>query len=423
MGYPQELVNSITVFPNYNPGMDTALLDSIRLLLKQTRATIHHEKEMEDARGEAFNIYSILELSTKENKTHSNFLRELLDQYGSHNLGSRPLLHFLNTVNYTGQLDLKASFANVEHSIGKIDHEKKTGGRIDIYISDNSNTITIENKIHAGDQKDQIVRYKNHNKNRNSVYYLTLDGIEPEVFSKGELVSGQDFFLISYKNHIHDWLELCLRDAYDKPILRESIKQYQILIRKLTNRMDNEFQNKFAELLISEIDAGFYISENFSDTIGSLQNRFRESVKARLARDFISNGIDCNVEIGDSIQKQYAQLWIQGKKGSKLQFGIETFNGDTNANRDGKLFVGLYGEVLDQSEELGFTPIRTKWAHHELIKSHDGEDIHLRDSTFLMKLLKEGDSEFQMLVEKVVTTSIRFIQETNSLLPDNLKVY
>ncbi|MGV3762695.1 PD-(D/E)XK nuclease family protein [Parapedobacter sp.] len=106
----------------------------------------------------------------------------------------------------------------MERHIGRIDYEQKLGGRVDIEIrNDKGVTICIENKIYAGDQHGQIMRYCAYNAGKNTVLYLTLDGSEPCEGSKGELEAGKDFFCISYKNHMLKWLQECLAYSAEEP--------------------------------------------------------------------------------------------------------------------------------------------------------------------------------------------------------------
>src|SRR5690606_38129123 len=112
----------------------------------------------------------------------------------------------------------------VEEFKGKKNAEEITGGRIDLVIKDaKGKVIVIENKIFAPEQENQIPRYKN-TYSEAAILYLTLFGDEPKNI--GELKKGIDFYLISYKEDIIRWLELCLKETVNQPILRETLKQY-----------------------------------------------------------------------------------------------------------------------------------------------------------------------------------------------------
>ena len=168
-------------------------------LFTSVQNLINHQEELEKAKGEKFNVFSILRMETKENDTHSNFLGNLLDPRGTHLMGPTFLKLFLDQINNESVLDIETTNVTLEYSCGPTNHKEKTGGRIDIYLEDNfGKSLSIENKIYADDQPNQIQRYVNHNKGNNQVYYLTLHGTEPSKKSKGKLKSGEDYFIISY---------------------------------------------------------------------------------------------------------------------------------------------------------------------------------------------------------------------------------
>ncbi len=210
------------------------------------------DAELRRLRGEDFNLFSILGLETAENKTHSAFLGALLNPRGSHGLGAALLQAFLDTVAHQGSFNAEKATLTLEKHIGFRDDLAKTGGRIDIYLHDGTHSIAIENKVYAGDQYAQLERYANHNKDKNTVYYLNLDGSAPSVESQGELVAGQGYHPINYRDDILRWLTACMRLATDQPILRETIKQYRILIQKLTGQMSDASMNTEIHELIGK---------------------------------------------------------------------------------------------------------------------------------------------------------------------------
>lgn len=152
-------------------------------------------------------------MENNENKTHSAFISELLNPNGSHLKGNIFLKLFLQVIN-DDSIDLATSKVKTEHDIGpRIDKEEE-GGRIDIYIWDKNNkSISIENKIYAGDQEKQLKRYYNYNFGNNKIVYLNLTGDSPSMESKGNLKQGRDFKIISYKKEIIEWLDLCIKEV------------------------------------------------------------------------------------------------------------------------------------------------------------------------------------------------------------------
>src|SRR5690606_40500724 len=57
---------------------------------------------------------------------------------------------------------------------------------------------------------------------------------DPSDSSKGGLETGKHFSIISYRDDIIAWLQQCLDISAEQPLLRESIKQYLLLIKKIT---------------------------------------------------------------------------------------------------------------------------------------------------------------------------------------------
>lgn len=121
------------------------------------------EKEAQRKRGELFNVFNILNLSTNETRTHSAFLAELLRPDGSHGMHDTFLKLFLDSVTSLQDFDFKTENAKVtvEYSVGQINKNATEGGRLDILITSGNKAIIIENKIYAEDQKNQLRRLKN----------------------------------------------------------------------------------------------------------------------------------------------------------------------------------------------------------------------------------------------------------------------
>jgi len=237
------------------------------------------------------------------------------------------------------KIDVNSSIVELEKHIGKRDDKKKIGGRIDIFISDSKgNIVTIENKIDAKDQDVQIERYCNYFKGRNEVYYLNLYGDLPHIKSRGFLKVGEDYNIISYKSHILKWLELCLKETIDEPILRETIKQYAILIKKITHTMDNKEQKELIDIMLKHYEESLFIASNFYKAKQKLTEKFRQDVY-----ELLQSQLSDKYQIirGSDTSNQNSQIWIKPLETitSHLHFGVESFSGD--GNFDGKLIIGV----------------------------------------------------------------------------------
>lgn len=282
-------------------------------LIKDAKRIIAHHNEVSRLKGENFNVFSILNMEHKENGTHSAFLGELLNPKGSHLKGDLFLQLFLQTVgNDTINLD-KASVV-LEKYIGKRDDANLLGGRVDIYITDQVNSICIENKIYAADQNVQLQRYYNHNKSHNTVYYLTLDGIEASKESQCDLIADKDYHCISFKTDIIEWLEACLKESAEEPILRESIRQYIILLKKLTNQLSDVMEKEMHKLVKENYNAAQTISNTVSDVELEATQQFVDEIAERLRKELNDNW---SVNVDDDLNKPWTGITIANAKWPK----------------------------------------------------------------------------------------------------------
>ncbi len=222
-------------------------LNQLQNLLNEVSAISKKYEKLAEITGQNFNVFKILGLTTDEVRTHSAFLAELLNPKGSHGQGTTFLELFVEQLKQGGDTENIENFevidakVFVEKSIGE--KTETDGGRIDIIIESGKNAIIIENKIYAGDQENQLLRYANYAKKlENSwLFYLTLDGHEASTFSTG--YGEIKYYPISYKDDIKPWLESCREKAATQPILRETITQYINLINNLTGQTMNTKEN------------------------------------------------------------------------------------------------------------------------------------------------------------------------------------
>ena len=393
---------------------------NLKYLLQNTRRILEHHDKLTLAKGEHFNLFSVMGIELRENKTHSAFLAELLDPKGSHNQENKFLKLFLQVVGKelpeeNAVKDLTGKFINTtktnvstEFSIGKRNDKNKEGGRLDILIRNGNDCICIENKIYALDQKAQIERYRSYNFESNNVFYLTLKGEDPHQDSKGDLESGEHFFNISYRDHMVDWLELCLREVPNLTSVREAINQYILLIKKLTNTLHMEQENELHNLMANYLEESRHIATKYDKMISGFQAKFRKDVEEDLKQKLPLYEIQKGKQ---SIGNKYSKLWIYRKewKESGFKFGIEPFSGRGHGN--GYLFVGLYNknEILNNIPEKNMLSLW--WKQTQPILTEDGNKIKFQD-VYTLKILAKGDSEeYKKLLDKVVGTTVAFVQE------------
>ncbi len=229
-------------------------------------------------RGECYNLFSILGLSTYELK-HSAIIANLLDPHGSHGCGDTFLRAFFDVLSISYPFDGDNQVVSqTEVYAGAV--TDSTGGRIDILVSSKSYGLIIENKIYAEDQDKQLVRYDAYAKERFSKYdliYLTLYGSEASeasVTTQGE--QSVDYLPISYADKGLVWLGQCARLAYDKPLVRESINQYIQTIKQLTCQDMN--QENIKQIIELGVD---------NPEVVAVLSRYRDSIAQGIREKYI----------------------------------------------------------------------------------------------------------------------------------------
>ena len=406
--------------------------NNLKNLLDTTKSTVKHHKEMTKIKGEHFNLFSVLNVETMENKTHSAFLAELLDPKGCHLQGSIFLELFLQVVSRDLEEDnekitLLEKFINKgkskvikEFGIGKRDDLEKAGGRVDIYIEKGKNTLCIENKIYAQDQYTQIERYCNHNKENNTVIYLTLYGQDASAESKGSLKSGIDYYNLSYRDHIIEWLELCLKEVPNLTSVRESINQYILLIKKLTKTLNMEQEKELRDTMSKYLEEASFIASNYEDMVSKFRERFRKDVKM-----FLESKIDLekySLDYGLSVTKEYSQIWINinNLNNNEIKFGVESFSGRGHGNGD--MFVGLFdkntSEVLKDIPSENQKNIMSRQTRP--LQTKVGNDINLSDIYTLKILANPLSEDYRNLVNVVVEQILDFVKSYKEKLPPEI---
>jgi len=190
----------------------------------------------------SYNIFNILNIHTAEVKTHTPFLRNLLEPNGTHGQKDLFLITFIQ--NFI-PIDKRELFILSNINDYNVEEEKPTQcGRIDIFIeSINSKKkfgIIIENKLLAGDQHLQLNRYYDFVKARKFIdqqimmFYLTIDGHDPSEYSidkktMSELKNRKILYNLSYKTDIKNWLKNIIKDIKSNKV-KFLIEQYLEMI-------------------------------------------------------------------------------------------------------------------------------------------------------------------------------------------------
>ena len=270
-------------------------IEQIHRILNGIHHKIEEQKKIAAITGENFNVFKILGMETYEVQTHSAFLGELLNPEGAHGQGSLYLKIFLNQLaeldaNKTLRTQLFDHFhadsakLELEVHIGQIDADYTEGGRIDLVLTDSrGNHIFFENKIHAGDQKNQLFRYHRHDP-KAALLYLTRFGEPPSKESMGN--GDFEVLPISYQNHILQWLLLCRKESVMLPTVREALTQYIELIRNLTHQTAKKsMKEEIKKLIVKDPDYIEVIdacSQSLSEIIREAEKNFRAVIEKKL---------------------------------------------------------------------------------------------------------------------------------------------
>jgi hypothetical protein len=314
-------------------------------IFTKTKEIINRNNEITLLKQEHFNIFSILNLDYKEVKLHSTFISELLNPQGEHKLKTTFLNLFLKTIGLN-------SFSTQNISVLK--EKRIKDGRVDIYIEneEKKDVIIIENKILADDQENQLCRYYKHKETKGDnsyLIYLTLYGkgaSEQSLMCKeGEAINEKDYLRISYKDDIVKWLELCIKETYNFPILRETIKQYLLLIKKITNQLNNTIMEKELFELISEnYNEAKLIATNISkveeNEMFKLFIEIKDELKNKLSNDWLIN-------MSESFSENYSGLSISHNKWNK-NISIR-FEGQPKIGNKSNIF-GFTGNSVNQEK-------------------------------------------------------------------------
>jgi hypothetical protein len=389
-------------------------------LLNQVGSLLKSYEKLAKSTGENFNIFSVMGMESNEVKTHSAIIGELLNPKGSHGLEDKPLKLFIELVvkplygledGTYGKFEEKFNFdfestcSKVEEFAGAINDDATEGGRIDIVIKDNKEKVfLIENKIYAGEQKNQLGRYNKFYPNA-PILFLTLDGKDSETAH--ELEKNNHYFTISYEKEILLWLQECVKEAVKFPMLREVIYQYINLIKKLTNQtMNTELKKEISELIKSNFIESSQIANNFEEVKNTIIIDFFKDVAIVFNQS--NENIDWEMILNENNTNQYfiknrnwsnvtLAIWI---KSNVVYYGVKLLNANLK-NDEIKRNVGNYKT----------SPNSLLWDDKFVIKINTPESI--------LSLIKDKDGKVISVIdfiEKMTTNLKEYCEKANEIL-------
>lgn len=327
--------------------MDTEL--DIQRFFQEVASICALEQALQEERhrkGENYNLFSILSIERYELK-HSALIANLLDPKGSHGCGDAFLRAFfeiaLKGTAYPFE-DCTALRSSTECYIGPIAGD--TGGRIDILVESKSSHyglsksshygLIIENKIYAGDQDKQLIRYDNYGKTtfgvgRYLLVYLTLFGSEA---SEGSITAEDsqkvNYLCLSYAKDILSWLKECVQQADNKPLIRESLNQYIQTIKQLTYQDMN--QENIQEIIDLAVDHPEVVA-----TLSSNRDAIAQGIRKKYIFDKLKEYADQKGWLYDDSESSY------NEEEPKIRFRKEGWGGSIIISADSEGKKSNYG--------------------------------------------------------------------------------
>jgi len=253
-------------------------------------------------------------------------------------------------------------------------------GRIDFVIESEKFCVAIEMKIDAEDGDRQLERYDMFCSKKGKeyrIYYLTLNGRAPDKQSVGSM-DKQKLYLISFRNEILDWLQMCM-DTVDKGGYRYSfLKQYDAAVRHMVG-WDDEAMN-VKDLLTSTdmAKAALLIKDSFNkkmeevteDLFKNVGNILKE--KSKLETNVYSDCVDIFVDRIKYKKKAYClvfELAIDYYLYASFGFLEQSENTFIPLSDAEKMFPEFYATWLERVRALNLPKLKqsayTTWYYIE----------------------------------------------------------
>lgn len=351
-----------------------------------------------------FNPLLCVQKLDDEENMHSGFLYALLNPYGEHYQDDLFLKLFVKSIG------LQEWFGST--SGAEVYKEYKN---IDIYITNGTKHIIVENKIWARDQGTQIARYieaiaevdssdeGESNEGESSVEYENIAVVylapyikNPTQQSLGKwhiqgesLVDSENnqvrYKAISYKEHIiKKWLESALNEAGGISNLRMAIECYTDVVKRLTGQKENtmDLQAFFHKEGNEQfLDIALELVARKDEVLKTHFNAIAREIESKYKKDYEINVLDNGyISLRDSKFDEIHNFcfYIAAEIGNKEKAWLEVYLWDYNTQQTTKLIPKLR-EVLGVNDEA-FNSYRLKYKKWYLALK-EFEEIDLIDFT------------------------------------------
>lgn len=242
--------------------------EKMQELLRSASSLVKKRNPLED-----INLFSILGMENKEVSAHSAFLFYIFKPFQGED-GKRDDQNLRILYHHLFRKDNGPTFLDIQREV------PFDNGRIDFLLKYDSDAAVIELKVWAGEQPDQIQRYRKYLEqngySENNVFFLTPNGRTPTT-GKATPISLKDDMTAVLK-------EICEKRASHKHYVT-IIEQYITLVGNLTdgrNMMETDalFKSK------TDIIASEELYDRRQDVLVELLGRFMDELIEKL----ITNG-------------------------------------------------------------------------------------------------------------------------------------
>ncbi len=268
-----------TIMNENNQQQKEVEMEELQQLLN---AVYEATEDIKQGEKEPFNVFELCGVWSTEMR-HSAILAYLLNPQSSHKFGTAFLKKFYEQIGLN-HFTTEGSHVETELSFDN--------GRMDIVILNNHNqTVVIENKIYAKDQKEQLGRYQKWLKGKGqfALLYLTLDGHEASE-------KDVDYLRISYRNDILQWLDKCINITTQEKkntFATTTLTQYKELIMCLTKTdITQEEKEKVAKCTTANFQ-----TYKTAALIAKAQNIIHEEILKQIVQE-TTNDISAGKEPG-----------------------------------------------------------------------------------------------------------------------------
>jgi len=401
-------------------------MNTEKLLIEIQKAEKDY-KEKSATNGSNFNLFWIL--GNEQNEIHhSAIIGTLLNPKDSHGQNDVYLKFFIEViqdaflnVGKTIPLNTQTSTLEIEKSIGPISNDYLQGGRIDLYLEDDTqNVLIIENKIFAQDQIGQLVRYNNYAKNykkRAIILYLSPFGQPPNTVSiefpsinesgvnvNDELKANEHFHIISYKIEIIEWLEKCIEynNKQDLQKINALLIHYKEMIDYLTGNRTNKLTMDIEKQILENTDSSKLLAETYYKMLVT----GIKALKNELSTEFDCRDYIYQMELG-RFNEYSIRLYIEFYTyEDKPYFSIHT---DKDVDAKIEPLADLASFLLSLNLEKGNNLHDFGFKYFEILKSNSDNNylIKLNDKEYRKELIASVKKE----IDSIKSDIKKFISE------------